>query len=242
MSSSKELLSIVIPVYNEEKTIGIVLDKLIKLSIPQVEKEIIVVDDGSKDSSVSIIEEKRRRNKSISLIKHRMNQGKGAAVITGFDNAKGSVLLIQDADLEYNPEEIPKLIKPILEGKEKVVYGTRLRKDVSLFGKNKTALPINFIGNKFLSLATSILYGEYITDMETGYKLMRKEALNGIKLTSRSFDLEPEITAKILKKGIHILEIDIANNPRGYDEGKKIRPVHDGSIALWTLIKYKFRS
>ena len=176
------------------------------------------------------------------MVRHKKNQGKGAAVVTGFENAKGSILLIQDADLEYNPEEIPKLVKPILEKKEKVVYGTRLRKDVSLFGKNKTPLPLNFIGNKFLSFATSILYGEYITDMETGYKLMRKEALNGITLTSRSFDLEPEITAKILKKGIHILEIDIQNNPRGYDEGKKIRPVHDGSIALWTLIKYRFRS
>ena len=242
MSSSKTLLSIVIPVYNEEKTIGIVLDKLLKLSIPQVDKEIIVVDDGSKDSSATIIQERQKKNKNISLVKHKINQGKGAAVITGFENAKGSILLIQDADLEYNPIEIPKLLKPILDGKEQVVYGTRLRKDVALFGKNKTPLPINFLGNKFLSLATSVLYGEYITDMETGYKLMKRSALDGITLTSRSFNLEPEITAKILKKGIHILEIDIANNPRGYDEGKKIRPIHDGSIALWTLIKYRFKS
>lgn len=242
MNSSLKLLSIVIPVYNEEKTIGIVLDKLNKLNIPQLEIEIVVVDDGSKDKSAQVITEKKKKITNIKFIQHKVNQGKGAAVITGFENAKGSVLLIQDADLEYDPTEIPMLLKPILDGKEKVVYGTRLRQDVVLFGKGRTPLPFHYIGNKFLSMATSVLYGESITDMETGYKLFLKSALDGIKLKSRSFDFEPEITAKILKKGIHILELDITTNPRGYDEGKKIRPVHDGTIALWTLIKYRFTS
>lgn len=242
MNSSRRLLSIVIPVYNEVKTIGIVLDKLIALKLPEIEKEIVVVDDGSKDGSLKVIEEKAKKIKAIRLIKHKKNQGKGAAVVTGFGNAKGHILLIQDADLEYNPSEIPKLLKPILRNKEKVVYGTRLRKNLVFFGKNRTPLPFHAIGNRFLSFATSVLYGESITDMETGYKLFDKSALDGIKLNARSFDFEPEITAKILKKGIHILELDIETNPRGYDEGKKIRPVHDGVIALWTLIKYRFTS
>lgn len=238
----KNLLSIIIPVYNEEKTIGIVLDKLQKLSIPDIEKEIIVVNDGSGDQSRKIIQEAAKKYNKIRFIEHEKNKGKGAAVVTGFSYAKGDILLIQDADLEYDPDDIPKLLKPILSEKEKVVYGTRLRKNTTLFGKNRTPLPFHVIGNRFLSLVTSILYGERISDMETGYKVFSKDALDGIKLYSRSFDFEPEITAKILKKNIHILELDINTNPRGYDEGKKIRPVHDGLIALWTLIKFRFIS
>lgn len=242
MNSSRRLLSIVIPVYNEEKTIGIVLDKLDSLKLPGVEREIVVVDDGSTDKSAKIIEKKAAKIKQIRFYKHEKNKGKGAAVVTGFEKSKGSILLIQDADLEYNPSEIPLLLKPILEKKEKVVYGTRLRRNVIFFGKDRTPLPFHIIGNRFLSLATSLLYGESITDMETGYKLFDKSILKGIKLKARSFDFEPEITAKILKKGIHIHEIDISTNPRGYDEGKKIRPVHDGMIALWTLVKFRFTS
>ena len=127
-----------------------------------------------------------------------------------------------------------------MDKKSEVVYGTRLRVKPVIFGKEKTPLLLHFFGNKFLSLATTILYGAVITDMETGYKVFTKNALEGINLKSRSFDMEPEITAKILKKGLSILELDISTNPRGYDEGKKIRPVKDGSIALWTLIKYRF--
>ncbi|MDO8269617.1 MAG: glycosyltransferase family 2 protein [Candidatus Levybacteria bacterium] len=240
MNASKTLLSIVIPVYNEEKTIGTVLENLEKIKLHSIDREIIIVDDGSKDQSVRIIKEKIRKSKNIKLIEHPHNKGKGAAVVTGFANAKGDILLIQDADLEYNPKDIPKLLEPILKGKDKVVYGTRLRKNIVLTGNNKTPLPFHFFGNKFLSLVTSILYGESITDMETGYKVFKKSVLSGMHLNARSFDFEPEITAKILKKGIHILEIDIDTNPRGYAEGKKIRPVHDGVIALWTLIKYRF--
>lgn len=240
MRSSKTLLSIVIPVFNEEKTIGTVLENVKKILLPEIDMEIIVVDDGSEDESAKIISSIASKNKNIKLIRHKRNMGKGAAVVTGFESAKGDILLIQDADLEYDPKYIPKLIKPILSNSEEVVYGTRLRKNISLFGKNRTPLPFHIVGNKFLSFATSILYGESITDMETGYKILKKNVLKGIELKSKSFDFEPELTAKILKKGIRILEIDIETKPRGYDEGKKIRPIHDGIIALWTLIKYRF--
>lgn len=240
MNSSKTLLSIVIPVFNEEKTVGTVLDKLSKLSLPNIKKEILVVDDGSTDGSKKIILDNAKKIKELKYIGHKKNQGKGAAVSTGFKNASGQILLIQDADLEYNPNDIPKLLKPILSNKEKVVYGTRLRRKAVIFGKNRTPLPFHFFGNKFLSLVTTVLYGESITDMETGYKVFTKNSLSRISLKSKSFDFEPEITAKILRQGIHILELDIDTTPRGYDEGKKIRPVHDGLIALWTLVKYRF--
>lgn len=242
MTREKTLLSIIIPVYNEEKTIGIVLKSLHEIALSNIEKEIVIVDDGSKDKSRQIISSFIKGKKEMRLVQHEKNKGKGAAVVTGFDNATGDILLIQDADLEYNPKDIPKLLKPILDKKEKVVYGTRLRKGTVFFGKNRTPLPFHIIGNKFLSLMTSVLYGETISDMETGYKVLERDVLDGIVLHSKSFDFEPEITAKILKKGIHILELDIMTNPRGYDEGKKIRPVHDGIIALWTLVKYRFSS
>jgi glycosyltransferase involved in cell wall biosynthesis len=243
MKSSKDIrLSIIIPAYNEEKTIGIVLDKLRQIELVGVEKEIIVVDDGSKDKTSSIVAEKQKRDKNLQLISQNPNQGKGVAVSTGIDRASGEILLIQDADLEYNPEDIPRLLKPILDKKAQVVYGTRLRTKIKLFGKDKTPLPFHFIGNRFLSFTTTILFGETISDMETGYKVFTRKSIEGINFKSHSFDFEPEITAKILKKGIKILELDIKIIPRGYDEGKKIRPVKDGLIALWTLVKYRFVS
>lgn len=233
-------LSIIIPAFNEEKTVGTVLESILKIKLPNINKEIIVVDDGSTDKTAEIIKKIAKNSKSIVFIQHEKNSGKGAAVQTGIKNATGDIVLIQDADLEYDPTDIPKLIKPIIEGKEKVVYGTRLRGAPVLFGKNKTPLLLHFFGNKFLSLITSVLYGSSVTDMETGYKVFHKSALLGISLKAKSFDFEPEITSKILKKGIKILEIDIKTNPRGYDEGKKIRPVKDGIQALKTLIKYRF--
>ena len=222
-------LSILVPAYNEEKTVATVLESLDQLELKNITKEIIVIDDGSKDKTPQILLEQKKKIPRLQVVIHKKNKGKGADII-----------LIQDADLEYNPKEIPKLLKPILDKKSEVVYGTRLRVKPVIFGKEKTPLLLHFFGNKFLSLATTILYGAVITDMETGYKVFTKNALEGINLKSRSFDMEPEITAKILKKGLSILELDISTNPRGYDEGKKIRPVKDGSIALWTLIKYRF--
>lgn len=233
-------ISIVIPAYNESKTIGIVLDSLSKLDFKPNIAEFIVVDDGSVDKTSEIVTEKFKHMKNGIFIQHEKNSGKGAAVVTGFKAASGEIIIIQDADLEYNPIDIPRLLEPLLSKKQRVVYGTRLKVKPVLFGKNKTPFLLHFFGNKFLSLITTILYGESISDMETGYKLFDSQVIDGMKLHARSFDFEPEITAKILKKGIKIFEIPIDTNPRGYDEGKKIRPFHDGVIALWTLVKYRF--
>ncbi len=230
-------LSIVIPVYNEEKTILAVLSNLKKLTIPSVSKEVIVVDDGSTDST----KEKLKKIKTVKIIFHEKNKGKGAAVKTGIKNSTGDYIIIQDADLEYNPRYIESLIKPIREGKTKVVYGTRLKRMPNLKGEEKTLQFLtHYLGNRFLSFVTSILYGQWITDMETGYKLFPKSALDGIRLNARGFELEPEITAKLMKRKYKILEVPIRVKPRGYDEGKKINTLRDGSKALWYLVKYRF--
>lgn len=235
-------LSIIIPVYNEEKTILHVISRLEKQAIPLVEKEIIVVDDGSTDATASEIKNLKFKIKNFKVLKHPKNLGKGAAVKTGIKNATGDYIIIQDADLEYNPKYIPTLIKPIQEKKTEVVYGTRLKRMPNLEGEEKTLQFLtHYFGNRFLSLITSIFFGQWITDMETGYKLFPKSALNGIKLNARGFELEPEITAKLMKKGYKILEIPIRVKPRGYDEGKKINTVRDGLKAFWFLIKYRFK-
>lgn len=232
-------LSIIIPVFNEEKTIVEVLDRVRKEVIPQVEKEIIVVDDGSKDTT-------RQKLKAITandlkIIFHEKNSGKGAAVRTGIENATGDYIIIQDADLEYHPKFIKDLIKLVLEKKAEVVYGTRLNRMPHLKGEEeKNLFILHYLGNRFLSLVTSILYGQWITDMETCYKLFPKKAMEGIILRARGFELEPEITAKLLKKGYKIKEVSISVVPRGYDEGKKLNTVRDGLKALWSLIKYRF--
>ncbi len=233
-------LSIIIPAYNEERTIKELLDRVDDLDLGQIQKEVVITNDGSSDSTFSCIQDFVRGKKGYVVLGHKKNRGKGAAVVTGIKSATGDVLIIQDADLEYNPQDIPKLVSPIFKKQYRVVYGTRLRTKPVLFGKNKTPLLVHFFGNKFLSLLTSILYGANISDMETCYKAFDRDVLKGVRLKSRSFDLEPEITAKILKKGIKIHEIDIKTKPRGYDEGKKLHTVRDGLIALWTLIKYRF--
>lgn len=235
-------LSIVVPAFNEEKTIGEMLSKLNNLDISPLEKEIIVVNDGSSDSTREVIEKVKKFNPSLVVMNHPKNKGKGAAVRTGFGGATGDIFIIQDADLEYNPNDIPRIIRPIVEKKARVVYGTRLKMKPVFFGKNRTPLLLHFFGNKFLSFSTTVLYGYKISDMETCYKAFDKDVIKGMRLKSRSFNFEPEITAKILKKGIRILEIPIKTKPRGFDEGKKIRTFHDGGIALWTLVKYRFRN
>lgn len=232
-------LSVIVPVYNEEKTVIRMLEKLISLRIPNVEKEIIVVDDGSTDASASLISKFNVSN--FIFIQHKKNQGKGAAVRTGMKHSTGDYLIIQDADLEYDPKYIAKLVKPIIAGKAEVVYGTRLKR-LPNFSKDERhpLFILHYFGNKFLSLMTSVLYLQWITDMETCYKLFPKNAVAGMTLHARSFDFEPEITAKLLKRGYKILELPITTIPRGYAEGKKINAIHDGRIALWTLLKYRF--
>jgi glycosyltransferase involved in cell wall biosynthesis len=230
-------LSIIIPTFNEEKTIVRILRQVKKVKLPKgVSREIIVVNDASSDNTVNKLKEVG----GIRIVHHKKNKGKGAAVRTGIAKARGEVILVQDADLEYSPSDYPRLLKPILSGKAKVVYGSRLKDyPLSIIGRKRTPLVSHFIGNKFLTFITNILYGNKVTDMETCYKVFKKEILDGIQLKARRFDFEPEVTAKILKKGIQIFEIPIKVKPRGYSEGKKIS-WRDGFIALWTLIKYRF--
>lgn len=231
-------LSIIIPVFNEEKTILQIVEKVKEVDFP-VKNEIIIVDDGSYDET----REKLKKIKDVKVILHEKNQGKGAAVKTGIKNSTGDYIIIQDADLEYDPNQIKDLLKPILEKKTEVVYGTRLKRLPDLSKEERTLqFLVHYLGNRFLSLVTSVLYREWITDMETCYKLFPKKALNGVKLNARGFEFEPEITAKLLKKGFKILEVPISTNPRGYDEGKKINTVKDGIRAFTTLIKYRFMS
>ena len=234
-------LSIIVPVFNEEKTIVEIVRRVVSVKLPGVTKEIIVVDDGSTDATASKIKDQKSKIKNVRISTHKINLGKGAAVRTGIKEASGDYILIQDADLEYNPEDIIRLLEPVKKNVAEVVYGTRLKR-LPNFSKDERTPQffIHYIGNKFLSLITSIFYGQWITDMETGYKLFPKQAVENIHLNSRSFDFEPEITAKLLKKGYKITEIPIRTIPRSYEEGKKLNTVKDGVIALYTLIKYRF--
>lgn len=234
-------LSIIIPVFNEEKTIGEIIKRVSRIDIVSVTKEIIVVDDGSIDATASIISNLKSQISNLKCLYHKKNLGKGAAVRTGISHASGDYVIIQDADLEYNPSDIPRLIDLVRNRKAQVVYGTRLNRLPNLKRDERTfQFLLHYFGNRLLSLLTSILYGQWITDMETGRKLFPKKALDNIKLNARSFDFEPEITAKLLKRGYKILELPISTKPRGYAEGKKLHTLRDGSIALWTLLKYRF--
>lgn len=232
-------LSIIIPVFNEEKTIQKVLERVSELEIPSVSKEVIVVDDGSTDKTAENI--KKAKDINIKFVVHEKNMGKGAAVRTGIEHSSGDYIVIQDADLEYNPMDIKKLLNEVLENNAKVVYGTRLHR-LPNFSRDerKPLFMLHYFGNRGLSLITSILYGQWLTDMETCYKLFPRKAVEGMKLKSRRFDFEPEITSKLLKRGYRIVEIPISTTPRGYDEGKKLNTVKDGTIALWSLVKYRF--
>lgn len=233
-------LSIIIPVYNEEKTIALVLETIFKIQLPTY--EIIVVNDGSTDESLKKI--KSVKNKLIKIISHKTNLGKGAAVRSGIKVATGDYILIQDADLEYNPEEIPKLIKPIpfpqrqqtgLRSEGVAVYGSR-------FVNNQAVIPLlYFLGNKFLTFLTNLLYRTKLTDMETGYKLLPASFLKQIKLNSSHFDIEPEITAKLIKKGFKIIEIPISYKGRTHLAGKKLT-VKDAVSAIINLLYYRYRS
>ncbi len=223
-------LSVIIPTYNEEKTIEKILAKVQATGLVD---EIVVVDDGSVDNTRNILKN-LDGNDNLRVILHERNQGKGAAVVTGIQQAGGDVLLIQDADLEYDPRDYPALLQPIEEELAEVVYGSRF-----LGGPRRTAMFWHMVANKLLTLMTNILYNTILTDMETGYKVFRKEVVQDIKIHARGFDFEPEFTAKILKKRINIYEVPIRFAPRDYSEGKKIK-IRDAFIAVWTLIKYRF--
>ena len=230
----KMKLSIIIPVYNEERTVRKIVDKVERVSLQDIKKELIIVDDCSKDNSLGIIKDLIKKYKNIKLISHKINQGKGAAIRTGLKHFTGNLIIIQDGDLEYDPKEYKKLIKPILEKKSEVVYGSRLLGKIKGFN-----IPIHYLGNKILSLFTTLLYFRKITDMETCYKLMTKDVVNSLRLRAKRFDFEPEITAKIIKKGYKIIELPINYNSRSFQEGKKIT-WRDGVKALYYLTKYRF--
>ncbi|MCW5877227.1 MAG: glycosyltransferase family 2 protein [Anaerolineales bacterium] len=222
-------LSIVMPVYNEANTIEEILRRVEATGLAD---EIVLVDDGSQDGTPDILA--GLKNPKLRLIFHERNQGKGAAVRTGIEAAQGDLILIQDADLEYDPRDIPALLKPIDEGVADVVYGSRF-----LGGPRRPAMFWHMVANKLLTLLTNILYDNILTDMETGYKLFRREALQGIRIRSNSFNFEPEITAKLLKRKTRIFEVPISFNPRDYSEGKKIG-LKDAFEAVWALLRYRF--
>jgi len=223
-------LSVIIPVYNEVESIQTILQRVIATGLVY---EIIVVDDGSKDGTRDVLKSLDGKD-GIRTILHERNQGKGAAVRTGMNAATGEILLIQDADLEYDPRDYPDLLKPIEEGLADVVFGSRF-----LGRARRVTMFWHQLANQMLTLMTNILYDTILTDMETGYKVFRKEVINGMVIRANSFNFEPEFTAKILKRKYRIFEVPITFNPREYSQGKKIK-LHDAFEAVWALIKYRF--
>lgn len=226
-------LSIIIPVYNEKGTILEILDRVQESPLPKgiAEREIIAVDDGSRDGTYECLEQVRKQG--IIVLSHDKNRGKGAAIQTALAHASGDIVMIQDADLEYDPRDYPALLQPIVEGRVKAVYGSRF------LGPRMAMFFWHMLANMMLTLMTNILYDAMLSDMETGYKAFRADVIKSIPLHSRRFDFEPEITAKILKRGHRIFEVPISYFGREYNEGKKIG-MRDGFVAIWTLLKYRF--
>jgi len=227
-------LSILIPVFNEVKTLIPILEQVVKQDACGLEKEIILVDDGSTDGTRAILEQLDCNEYGARVFFHEKNQGKGAALRTAQMQAEGDIILIQDADLEYNPKEYPHLLEPILDGHADVVYGSRLSGGAVTRAFNFS----HYVGNKFLTLLTNILYNCTITDMETCYKVFKADVFKKVVIRSNRFDFEPEITAKILKQGVRIYELPISYYGRDYSEGKKITWV-DGFGAIWALLKFR---
>src|SRR5271169_625898 len=223
-------LTVITPVFNERTTVAEVIRRMRAVEIPLV-LQIIVVDDGSSDGSDKVLG--AIEDSTVRVLRHKVNRGKGAAIRTGLAEARGDLVLIQDADLEYDPNDWPRLLDPILRGKARVVYGSRFT------GERKNMLPLHWIGNRLLSLVTNVLYSSTLSDMETCYKLFDAQVLEGITIVSNKFDFEPEITAKVLRRGHRIYEVPISYAGREHDEGKKIT-WRDGFGALRALVKFRF--
>jgi glycosyltransferase involved in cell wall biosynthesis len=223
-------LTVITPVFNERATVAEVIRRMRAVELPLV-LQIIAVDDGSNDGSDKVLA--ALEDSTVRVITHPKNQGKGAAIRSGLAEAKGDLVLIQDADLEYDPNDWPKLLDPILRGKARVVYGSRFT------GERKNMLPVHWIGNRMLSLLTNVLYSSTLSDMETCYKLFDAEVLEGITVVSNRFEFEPEITAKVLRRGYRIYEVPISYAGREPDEGKKIT-WRDGFSALVALVRFRF--
>ena len=224
-------LSVIVPVYNERNTIQEILRRVRAVDLGEIRKEIIIVDDGSADGTYDIL--RLEEDSTTRVLRHDVNRGKGAAIRTALPHATGGLVVIQDADLEYDPDDYRLLIAPILKKRASVVYGSRFT------GEHRDMLFWHLLGNRFLSLVTNVLYNTTLTDMETCYKMFTSEALEGVTISSDRFDFEPEITAKMLKKKIRIYEVPVSYVGREYTEGKKIT-WRDGFRALYTLFKYRF--
>jgi glycosyltransferase involved in cell wall biosynthesis len=224
-------LTVVLPIYNERPTIQTILDQVLAVGLAD---EVIAVDDGSTDGTRQVLADYARNRPRVRVILHERNQGKGAAVVTGIKAATQDLVLIQDADLEYDPRDYPSLLAPIQEDKADVVFGSRF-----LGGARRTTMFWHMVANMLLTLLTNILYNSILSDMETGYKLFRRELIQSIPLRAKRFDFEPEVTAKLLKRKVRIYEVPISFNPREYAQGKKIK-LKDAFHAVFTLIKYRF--
>ncbi len=226
-------LTIIIPVYNEKNTINLIIEKLKKVNLNRIKKQIIIVDDCSTDGTKEILKKIGKKDKSIKIIFKEKNEGKGAAIKTAISYIKGEVTIIQDADLEYDPQDIPKLLQPIKDDEAEITFGSRF------FGARRAFLFWNYIANKILNFITNLFYNTILTDMETCYKMFKTEIIKKINIKAKGFDFEPEFTAKVLKKKYRIYEVPINYYGRSYEEGKKIK-AKDGFIAVFKIIWYRF--
>jgi glycosyltransferase involved in cell wall biosynthesis len=229
------LLSVVMPVYNEQRTLAAIVDAV--RAVP-IRKEIVLVDDGSKDRSREILAGLAARHADVRVVEHARNMGKGAALKTGFQHARGDAVVIQDADLEYDPADYPLLLQPILAGEADVVFGSRFLVDDREPGRERDHFH-HYLGNRVLTFVSNLFTGLNLTDMETCYKCMRRSVLDGIVVKSRRFTVEPELTQKLAKSPARIFEVPIHYRGRGYGEGKKIG-WRDGIAALWAIARYRF--
>jgi glycosyltransferase involved in cell wall biosynthesis len=226
------LLSIIIPVYNEAATLDTLIDRVLAVDLGETRKEILLIDDGSKDGSRELLKKYEGRP-GFKVLLHERNSGKGRAVRTGLEHFTGDLVIIQDADLEYDPQDYPRMLAPIVQGKADVVYGSRFK------GEGRAFLATHYYGNRFISFVANILYNTCLTDIETCYKAFRREVFDKVRLTSDRFNIEPEITAKIFKHRFRVYEVAISYSGRDFSEGKKIT-WRDGVSAIWALIKFRF--
>ena len=231
MSKKQLTLSIIVPVYNEEKTLLPLLKKVQNVKLLGLKKQIIVINDGSTDKTAEVI--KKIKIPGIQIYQHDKNRGKGAAIRTAIPHTTGDFVIIQDADLEYDPADYVIILKPLLDGRADVVYGSRFK------GVGRAFLFWHYVGNKLLTFITNILYDTILTDMETCYKAFKGDLIRSIPLRSNRFDFEPEVTAKVLKRGVKLFEVPINYDGRNFEEGKKIT-WRDGVVALVCLIRYRF--
>ena len=223
-------LSVIVPVFNERNTVAEVLRRMRRVDLP-VDLEIVLVDDGSTDGTSQILT--ALEDSTVQVVRHPSNLGKGAAIRTGLQHVRGELVLIQDADLEYDPEDWPRLLRPVLRGRSQVVYGSRFS------GEGGSMPASDWVGNRFLSLATNVLYNTSLSDMECGYKLFTRKVLADITIESDRFDFEPEITAKVLRSGYRIYEVPVSYSGRPASEGRKFS-WRDGVRALSTLVRYRW--